>query len=186
MEGMAPLGQTVLQLQSGEHRDLLDTMERLKLQGVDKYIALPQIIVCGDQSAGKSSVLEAISGLSFPREEALCTRFPTELVLRRSTVEGIKITIVPGPSRSDDERKQLAAFSRTSSKIDIGGLVEEAKEAMGLSTKRSSPPTSSISKSGGRLSPTSLSLTSRVCSKPEARTSQKKTRAWSRPSSSST
>ncbi len=52
---------------------------------------LPQIIVCGDQSSGKSSVLEAISGISFPTKDNLCTRFAIELILRRSPTISIKV-----------------------------------------------------------------------------------------------
>lgn len=36
----------------------------------------------GNQSAGKSSVLESISGIQFPRDSGTCTRCPTRLQLR--------------------------------------------------------------------------------------------------------
>ena len=35
---------------------------------------LPQIAVIGQQSAGKSSVIEAISGITLPRSPGTCTR----------------------------------------------------------------------------------------------------------------
>lgn len=35
---------------------------------------LPQIAVIGQQSAGKSSVIEAISGITLPRSSGTCTR----------------------------------------------------------------------------------------------------------------
>jgi GTPase SAR1 family protein len=44
-------------------------------------IELPRIVTCGDQSSGKSSVLEAISRLDFPRAQKTCTKFATELSL---------------------------------------------------------------------------------------------------------
>ena len=38
-------------------------------------IDLPQIAVIGNQSAGKSSLIEAISGITLPREAGTCTRY---------------------------------------------------------------------------------------------------------------
>ncbi|KAL2803302.1 P-loop containing nucleoside triphosphate hydrolase protein [Aspergillus granulosus] len=70
-------------LRTEEQLDLLNSIDTLRSQGISHYISLPQIIVCGDQSSGKSSVLEAISGVGFPVKSNLCTRFPTELVLRK-------------------------------------------------------------------------------------------------------
>jgi Flp pilus assembly CpaF family ATPase len=80
----------------GDHRDLLDIIDSLRSQGVSHYVDLPEIIVCGDQSAGKSSVLEAISGMQFPTKDGVCTRFATELVLRRGRVVKIMVSITPG------------------------------------------------------------------------------------------
>src|SRR2546423_943006 len=99
-----------ISLQSREHRDLLDLVDKLRSQGISRYVALPQIIVCGDQSSGKSSVLEAISGLSFPTKDNLCTRFATELILRRNPASNVEITIAPGAERTGPERERLAAF----------------------------------------------------------------------------
>ena len=74
------------------------------------YISLPQIIVCGDQSSGKSSVLEAISGVGFPVKSNLCTRFPTELVLRKHLHVGVRVSIVPHQTRSDVGQRLLGDF----------------------------------------------------------------------------
>ncbi|KAJ1442373.1 Mx2, Mx-like dynamin-related GTPase [Ochromonadaceae sp. CCMP2298] len=45
---------------------------------------MPQICVMGDQSSGKSSVLEALSGIPFPRGAGLVTRCPLRMVMRRA------------------------------------------------------------------------------------------------------
>ena len=119
-------------LQSKDHRDLLDIIDKLRAQGISRFVDLPQIIVCGDQSSGKSSVLEAISGLSFPTKDNLCTRFATELILRRSASVGIEVHITPGPDRSKEEKDRLGAFRHAQSDLDIGQIVESAKDAMGL------------------------------------------------------
>jgi GTP-binding protein EngB required for normal cell division len=115
-----------------ERRDLLDIIDRLRSQGISQFVDLPQIIVCGDQSSGKSSVLEAISGMSFPTKDNLCTRFATELILRRSPSAGVKVNINPDPNRSSDEKKRLRAFEYTHEVLDISRVIEDAKDAMGL------------------------------------------------------
>lgn len=45
---------------------------------------LPQIAVIGAQSAGKSSLIESISGITLPRAAGTCTRCPTECRLSYS------------------------------------------------------------------------------------------------------
>ncbi|KAJ4035030.1 hypothetical protein NW756_006983 [Fusarium oxysporum] len=112
----------------GDHRDLLDIIDKLRLQGVSHYVDLPEIIVCGDQSAGKSSVLEAVSGMQFPIKDGLCTRFATELVLRRSRNMSVKVSITPGESRFGEDKERLKNWIPTAS-IDKGGLGAVTKEA---------------------------------------------------------
>jgi hypothetical protein len=125
-------------LQSRDHRDLLDVIDGLRSQGLGRYVDLPQIIVCGDQSSGKSSALEAISGMSFPAKDNLCTRFATELILRRTPATGIDISIIPGSERSDKEKAKLEGFGHKHTgaleELDLGEVVENAKDIMGLNS----------------------------------------------------
>jgi GTPase SAR1 family protein len=112
---------------------LLDSIDRLRLQGINNYVSLPQIIVCGDQSSGKSSVLEAISGVSFPIKSNLCTRFPTELVLRRTSHFSARVSIIPHESRSESEQIALRTFREEMTGFDdLPKLIESAKLVMGI------------------------------------------------------
>lgn len=121
-------------LRSKDQLDLLDSIDNLRSQGISHYVSLPQIIVCGDQSSGKSSVLEALSGVSFPIKSNLCTRFPTELVLRKTTHASVKVSIVPDHSRSESERHALSSFHQNLDGFEgLSTLIEEAKSAMGIS-----------------------------------------------------
>uniref|UniRef100_A0A0A9DPB7 Dynamin-type G domain-containing protein n=1 Tax=Arundo donax TaxID=35708 RepID=A0A0A9DPB7_ARUDO len=62
-------------------RPLLDAVDRLRHLKVSQVgIQLPTIVVVGDQSSGKSSVLESLAGISLPRGQGICTRVP--LVMR--------------------------------------------------------------------------------------------------------
>lgn len=120
-------------LQSKDHEELLDIIDHLRGQGISRYIDLPQLIVCGDQSSGKSSVLEAVSGLRFPTKDNLCTRFATELILRRGPETSVKVTIVPGDQRTESERQKLEAFkSPTTALAEFVTIFGAAEEAMGL------------------------------------------------------
>src|SRR5205809_1362871 len=122
----------VRQLQSDQGR-LLDDIDKLRLQGIGRYIELPQLIVCGDQSSGKSSVLEAISRVRFPTKDNVCTRFATELILRRTPETDVSVTIEPGASRSPEERQQLRGFkSQFTTADDFPRLVDAAKDFMGV------------------------------------------------------
>ncbi|XP_032631208.1 interferon-induced GTP-binding protein Mx1-like isoform X3 [Chelonoidis abingdonii] len=64
-------------------RPCIDLIDSLRALGVEKDLALPAIAVIGDQSSGKSSVLEALSGVALPRGSGIVTRCPLELKLKR-------------------------------------------------------------------------------------------------------
>ena len=119
---------------SKDQLELLNSIDCLRSQGISHYVSLPQIIVCGDQSSGKSSVLEAISGVSFPIKSNLCTRFPIELVLRKTSHISVSVSIVPHQSRTKSERLSLGDFHEKLDGFDgLPALIENAKAAMGIS-----------------------------------------------------
>ncbi|NXA73193.1 MX protein, partial [Thryothorus ludovicianus] len=64
-------------------RPCIDLVDSLRALGVEKDLSLPAIAVIGDQSSGKSSVLEALSGVALPRGNGIVTRCPLELKLKR-------------------------------------------------------------------------------------------------------
>ncbi|KIY62344.1 hypothetical protein CYLTODRAFT_361648 [Cylindrobasidium torrendii FP15055 ss-10] len=60
-------------------KDLLGLVNQLRAVGAQSDVDLPRIVVIGNQSAGKSSVVEAISGITVPRDAGTCTRVPMEI-----------------------------------------------------------------------------------------------------------
>ncbi|KAJ4361747.1 hypothetical protein N0V83_010687 [Neocucurbitaria cava] len=112
---------------------ILGVIDKLRELGVSENVSLPQVsaslgtseavlipsklVVIGDQSSGKSSLLEGLTGLSFPIASDLCTRFATQIVLRRAPANEaeVRITIIPGPDAQGDEETldYLLAFERT-------------------------------------------------------------------------
>merc|ERR1711966_424463 len=87
-------------------RELLDTL-------LGGWVP-PAIIVVGDESSGKSTVLEQLAMLSvFPRKRRFCTRMTINVRLRRSHDEPSLTTltvidVASGRRESDPEKIPLA------------------------------------------------------------------------------
>lgn len=66
-------------------RNLVKKIQELRHLGIeDNKIALPKICVVGDQSTGKSSLIEGMSEIKVPRSAGTCTRCPMEINLSES------------------------------------------------------------------------------------------------------
>lgn len=67
-------------------RPMLDVIDKLRNLGVESEgIPVPTIVVVGDQSSGKSSVLQALAEISLPKGSGIVTRVPLILRLKRAT-----------------------------------------------------------------------------------------------------
>ncbi|KDQ21433.1 hypothetical protein BOTBODRAFT_98847 [Botryobasidium botryosum FD-172 SS1] len=64
---------------------LMQLIKQLRAVGAQADVDLPRIAVIGNQSAGKSSLVEAISGITVPRDSGTCTRCPMECRLATSS-----------------------------------------------------------------------------------------------------
>jgi GTPase SAR1 family protein len=84
--------------------DLLEKIDRLFACNVGEYVDLPQLVVVGDQSSGKSSVLEALTKLPFPRESGLCTRFATQIIFRRSQETHVSVSVIPADNATEKHK----------------------------------------------------------------------------------
>ena len=100
----ARLSPTLMALE--DLRDLLD--------GNDE-VSIPGIVVAGAQSAGKSSVLEALSGMKLPRGRNITTRVPVILSLQE----------VPGaPTHALVSGGAGTCGSKTIDLADVGAEIE--------------------------------------------------------------
>ncbi|KAG1692046.1 hypothetical protein DVH05_025855 [Phytophthora capsici] len=95
-------------IKAQEERKLVDKLRDI---GLGQYIELPQIAVMGDTSSGKSSLLSALSGVSFPSNDQLTTRCPTQLVLTRADTFRGTVRLVRfqsnGDSNDGEEKEDL-------------------------------------------------------------------------------
>lgn len=70
-------------------------------------------MVVGEQSAGKSSVLQAVTEIPFLINDNMCTRFATEIVLKRTPPDEqtrVDVIIVPDPKESEERKIVLRAW----------------------------------------------------------------------------
>ncbi|KXZ52300.1 hypothetical protein GPECTOR_10g932 [Gonium pectorale] len=112
---------------------------RLRELGLDVLLNVPTVVIAGDQSSGKSSVVEGIAGVALPRSDGTCTRCPTEVRMR--TVLGAS---TPGPWECriklcrdyDDEGKRLhkkpaeELFCRVTDRSHIAACVTAAQAVL--------------------------------------------------------
>ncbi|KAK7575380.1 hypothetical protein V3481_017340 [Fusarium oxysporum f. sp. vasinfectum] len=99
------------------YAEVFDAVDSLQEAGLKREL-IPKLVVVGDQSSGKSSVLEAICKIPFPVHEDLCTRFPIELVQRKSLIESITITIsVVEKGLNEDTLTRGGRYIRTRMRI---------------------------------------------------------------------
>jgi photosystem II stability/assembly factor-like uncharacterized protein len=91
---------------------LLEKIDGLFACNAGHYVDLPQLVVVGHQSSGKSSVLEGLTGLPFPRDSGLCTRFATQITFRRSNESRIAASIIPAKNSSSEHQEKMREWGK--------------------------------------------------------------------------
>ncbi|KAH9840532.1 P-loop containing nucleoside triphosphate hydrolase protein [Rhodofomes roseus] len=64
-----------------QRREVYALLKDLKELGAQSNIRIPRIAVIGAQSTGKSSLVEAVTGINVPRDSGTCTRCPMECTI---------------------------------------------------------------------------------------------------------
>ncbi|KAG9241304.1 P-loop containing nucleoside triphosphate hydrolase protein [Calycina marina] len=124
-------------LQTEEQNHVLNIITQLRKCGLDSVLQLPQIVVCGDQSAEKSSVLEALT--EFPRSDNLCTRYATEIILRQAVTDSLTIKLIPDSDRSAAEKESINSFKAVITNFDdLPDIMAKAMSVMGIESDLSS------------------------------------------------
>lgn len=127
---MTTLGGTVYE---SSRRKLNEVLQALCDCGIEQVIQMPKIVVIGNQSAGKSSLIEAISEIKVPRAQGTCTRCPMEVRLRRGdpTRWMCEVSLRYEHREVTDQILQSnLKFGKTNSKEEVAGLLRRAQLAI--------------------------------------------------------
>ncbi|KAM0262745.1 hypothetical protein ACHAQJ_001539 [Trichoderma viride] len=115
---------------------LLEKVDKLRELNIGQHVPLPQLVVVGDQSSGKSSLLENLTGIPFPKDQSLCTRHATQITSRRDSKDCVDIRIIPGPNASEEYKKHVEFHMQVSSGVEFreqfADILKKANEKMGL------------------------------------------------------
>ncbi|KAK7432367.1 hypothetical protein QQZ08_000929 [Neonectria magnoliae] len=107
-----------------------------KLQGLKcgKELEIPNLIIVGGQSSGKSSLLQSLTGIPFLVGATCCTRFPTRITSKRTSLgskDSFRITIEPAEVTIDGlERapETIRKYERVGDTFTAAVFVEAANE----------------------------------------------------------
>jgi GTPase SAR1 family protein len=120
-------------------RRLNEILQALRDCGTEQVIKLPKIVVIGNQSAGKSSLIESISQIKVPRSGGTCTRCPMEVRLRRGDPKAWQCEVSLRIEHSEAQEQEVDStikFATTKEPGEVTALLRRAQLAI-LNPKRS-------------------------------------------------
>ncbi|CCL98368.1 uncharacterized protein FIBRA_00363 [Fibroporia radiculosa] len=99
-----------------KRREIFKLVKDLRALGGGVDIDIPRIAVIGGQSAGKSSLVEALTGISVPRDSGTCTRCPMECtVLTNEDVWSCEISL----GRAGKQHEQFSPKLMAKKEVEI-------------------------------------------------------------------
>ncbi|MEW5304576.1 MAG: hypothetical protein WDW36_007178 [Sanguina aurantia] len=135
----SPLSKSVFAASSNQLVQLCNDLRQI---GAQCHMAVPTLVVCGDQSAGKSSVVQRLCGINMPRSDGTCTRCPTEVRLVTASptasaehTSAWSCTVKIRREFNDKDGEKLgkveeSVFSQTSEQSKVEALIKGAQQAV--------------------------------------------------------
>ncbi|CBF89292.1 hypothetical protein AN0534.2 [Aspergillus nidulans FGSC A4] len=108
---------------------ILAKINQLRELNVGLIIPLPQLVIVGDQSSGKSSVLENLTRFSFPCGAGLCTCYTAQITCHNEPQKSVFISIIPRSDTDKALKLRLLKFQRRLTEIDNNELAKIFDEA---------------------------------------------------------
>ncbi|KZS95234.1 hypothetical protein SISNIDRAFT_543513 [Sistotremastrum niveocremeum HHB9708] len=112
---------------------LVSLLAGLHSTGIQREIDLPQIVVIGSQSVGKSSLIESISQITLPRDRGTCTRCPIECRLQNAPQWSCEIYLRYHVGRDNlplNEVKEVAFGSTLFDPVNVQEQLRRAQRAI--------------------------------------------------------
>lgn len=140
-------GVDAMQQLGAQSRDLIQAIRKLEALNIEATLSsLPKFVVVGDQSAGKSSIIEALCDILLPRSQGTCTRCPFQITTSANT-GAWKCTVSlrrdfardptarASPSIAYDGWRPLATpefdhFAAANTKQQLGAVLKAAQQAI--------------------------------------------------------
>ncbi|KFY47216.1 hypothetical protein V495_02053 [Pseudogymnoascus sp. VKM F-4514 (FW-929)] len=89
----APSQESGLHIVGRRVQVLVDAINDIRGMGVEHLVDLPQLVLVGDQSAGKSSLMGALAEIHLPQDSGCCTRCPTHIKTGHAETWSCKISL---------------------------------------------------------------------------------------------
>ncbi|KAG9296191.1 hypothetical protein G9A89_014783 [Geosiphon pyriformis] len=120
-------------IESSYHRgasQYIKIINDLRNLGAQHEVDLPTVVFCGNQSAGKSSLLEAISGVQLPRSDGTCTRCVMEIRLSADTSPW-RCQVTLRREHNDFDNKPLS----TTTVVGFGGTIDDPDDVESIARR---------------------------------------------------
>ena len=85
---------TGLEFVGEKAKKLVDAFSDLSKFGLDHVVKLPELVLVGDQSSGKSSLMSALTEVRLPRDQGICTKCPSNIKTSPATTWSCKISLM--------------------------------------------------------------------------------------------
>ncbi|KAF9415352.1 hypothetical protein BGZ94_000116 [Podila epigama] len=122
--------------ESSKYQGVIENLCQISNLGAMQKLSIPQMAIVGDQSSGKSSVLEALTKLPFPSGKNMCTGFATQVNMRRdSALQEDKLTARIKGEDQFNERYQTAASPSIFKKVFEDAIAVLIRDKIQVSEK---------------------------------------------------
>lgn len=99
-----------------------------------RSLDLKHDILCRSRTPESPGADSSTTEIPFPRNDNLCTRFATEISLRREPESSLTIRIIPAHSRPQEEQNRLQLFSEVITDFeDLPAVMDKAMQELGIS-----------------------------------------------------